>query len=107
LQQKGYQGGNPAFASRVCNEVMRNGIDDMDTLCQMLKRESKKLLQMRNIGLRSIEVISAVCSAYTNEKSGGGLTFNVLSKGLLSYPFLSQKNGYLFFIFLLTFLSWT
>ncbi|MEA4848105.1 MAG: hypothetical protein VB106_12825 [Clostridiaceae bacterium] len=73
LQQKGYQGGDPAFASRVCNEVMRNGIDDMDTLCQMLKRESKKLLQMRNIGLRSIEVISAVCSAYTNEKSGGGL----------------------------------
>ena len=47
---EGYQGNNPAFVNRVCNEVMRNGIADMDSLCRMLKKEPNKLLQMRNIG---------------------------------------------------------
>lgn len=67
---KGYQGGNPAFANRVCNEVMRNGVADADTLCRMLKKEPERLMQMRNIGTKSIEVISAVCSAYANERGG-------------------------------------
>lgn len=67
---RSYQGSNPAFACRICNEVMRNGIIDMGTLCEMLKKEPKKLLQMRNIGSKSFDIISAVCSAYINEKDG-------------------------------------
>lgn len=65
---KADQGSNPAFINRVCNEVMRNGINDMDSLCRILKNEHELLLQMRNIGTKSMEVIAAICSVYTNER---------------------------------------
>lgn len=67
---KGYRGSSLVFANRVCTEVMRNGIADMDTLCRMLEKEPEKFRQMRNIGTKSIEVIAAVYSAYKSEKGG-------------------------------------
>lgn len=50
------------------NQLARGGIEDMDTLCTMLKHEPERLLKIRNIGPRSMAIVQSVCAAYRSER---------------------------------------
>ena len=55
-------------------QLARSGLNDMETLCEMLEHEPDKVLKIRNIGPQSIFAIKKVCEAYRQEKrlkSGG------------------------------------
>lgn len=49
-------------------QLARGGISDMDALCALLAQEPEKLLGLRNIGQKRMEVIREVCAAYRKER---------------------------------------
>ena len=49
-------------------QLARSGISDMDALCVLLEQEPEKLLGMRGIGPKSMEVIHEVCACYQSER---------------------------------------
>lgn len=54
---------------RTGTQLARNGIGDMETLCKLLEREPERLMDMRNIGPKSMMLIREVCKDYQNERS--------------------------------------
>lgn len=49
-------------------QLVRSGIDDMDTLCRMLENEPEKVRSIRNIGSKRMEIISSICADYRSER---------------------------------------
>ena len=64
------QGESNPMLTRAANELYRGGVTDMDTLCKLLEESPKELLQIRNIGEKSIALSRAVCEAYRKERGG-------------------------------------
>jgi|GEM_PF-5436611 hypothetical protein len=58
---------NPML-TRAANEFYRGGVTHMDTLCELLDNSPGELLQIRNIGEKSIALSQAVCKAYRQER---------------------------------------
>lgn len=56
--------------TRAANELTRGGVTDMDALCKLLEKRPEELLQIRNIGEKSISLTRAVCEAYCQERGG-------------------------------------
>ena len=55
---------------RTASGFYRGGVTDMDTLCKLLDERPEELLQIRNIGEKSIALTRAVCEAYRQERGG-------------------------------------
>ena len=56
------------YSVRIGTQLARSGIGNMDALCKLLEQEPEKLLGMRNIGPKSLEIIREVCAAYRGER---------------------------------------
>lgn len=67
---KSHPADNLWLAERTGTQLARSGLRDMDTLCAMLEQEPEKLLDIRNIGPKSLSVIQSVCAAYRSERGG-------------------------------------
>ena len=65
---KSHPADSPWLAERTSFQLARSGLRDMDTLCAMLEQEPEKLLDIRNIGPKSLLVIQSVCAAYRGER---------------------------------------
>lgn len=65
---KSYPADSPWLAERTGTQLARSGLRDMDTLCAMLEQEPEKLLDIRNIGPKSLLVIQHICAAYRSER---------------------------------------
>lgn len=64
------QGESNPMLTRAANELYRGGVTDMDTLCELLEKRPEELLEIRNIGEKSIALTRAVCEAYCQERGG-------------------------------------
>lgn len=64
------QGESTPMPTRAANELYRGGVTDMNTLCELLEKRPQELLQIRNIGEKSIALTRAVCEAYRQERGG-------------------------------------
>lgn len=61
--------GGQRLAVQTATQLARGGVSDMDVLCRLLAHEPEKLLQIRNIGPKSLNVIRSVCAAYRGERA--------------------------------------
>ncbi len=59
---------SPWLVERTGVQLARGGLSDMDTLCELLENQPEKLLDIRNIGPKSMGVIEKVCERYHNER---------------------------------------
>jgi len=69
---KGRSADSPWLAERTGTQLARSGIDDMALLCELLESQPEKLLDIRNIGPKSMLVIQMVCAAYRKERGDAG-----------------------------------
>lgn len=67
-----WQGGRDPGLTRTANQLHRGGISTMDTLCRLLEQEPDRVLQIRNIGAKSVELAREVCTAYRREQAVAG-----------------------------------
>lgn len=58
----------PRLTERTGTQLARSGLREMDALCALLENEPEKLLDIRNIGPKSLLVIQRVCAAYRRER---------------------------------------
>ncbi|MGI6176690.1 MAG: hypothetical protein ACOYJC_11160 [Christensenellales bacterium] len=59
-----------SLLTRTASGLCRGGITDMDILCELLNKHPEKLLQIRNIGEKSLALSRAVCASYRRGKDG-------------------------------------
>lgn len=63
---------NRRLANQTGTQLARGGIDDMALLCELLESDPDRILSIRNIGPKSMEVIRSVCATYRRERGGAG-----------------------------------
>lgn len=63
---------SPWLVERTGVQLARGGLSDMDTLCDLLENQPEKLLEIRNIGPKSMGVIEKVCATYRSERGDAG-----------------------------------
>ncbi len=65
----GYASNHEKRARQVGTQLARGGVEDMDTLCDLLISEPESLLKIRNIGKKSMDVIRSACEMYLGERN--------------------------------------
>lgn len=63
---------NHRLANYTATQLARAGIENMTLLCDLVENQSEKLLNIRNIGPKSMLVIQMVCAAYRRERGDAG-----------------------------------
>lgn len=55
---------NPTSLRRISLALRRNGIIKMDELYQMMENSPEQILDFRDIGVKSVDIIKEVCVLY-------------------------------------------
>jgi len=63
---------NRRLANYTATQLARGGIDDMDILCELAEKQPEKILNIRNIGPKSMCIIRSVCTIYHKERHNDG-----------------------------------
>ena len=65
----GLAGEKTRLAHYTGSQLARGGVTDMDTLCALLADTPEHILNIRNIGAKSMVVIQSACERYLDRKA--------------------------------------
>lgn len=63
---------NRRLANHTATQLARGGIDDMAILCELVENQAERILNIRNIGPKSMDIINRVCATFRKEMGGAG-----------------------------------
>lgn len=65
----GLAGESGRLARYTGSQLARSGVSDMDALCTLLANTPEKILGIRNIGIKGMDVIQSACERYLDERA--------------------------------------